>query len=700
MVALTQAPWEIAFEPLPRAQILVINNVDVAWARGVCEYYCDQRGIPRENILDVHARTDPWFYGIPGPDYVIDPAEIDAMLTTVAAATAKKTYTAIIFGPAFPTMITVKMFNTDGTIPTGAAVEYGNASLCEWLACAVYMQHQGPQGQLIGLLPAELENERYLARLNPNPIGPEDLFIRWWSIPLARSGTYDDLSQHPLTEAAQGATWTTTFPASYRVPLPSAAQHLERFSESWDHPFLPFARLGWSLGFSATVTPLPAETAVNVTALIDRATAAMAESTLAVNKTKRHVWGFTEHGTYLPMAVQQACYAQMQAWGFSDMPYFYTGYPPPTSITGSPSFEGAWANTTTLDNGSAPHLDYFCLMGGSRNGSPVDSDDTRWYCNAAANVDSRTTVIAGGHGMLMMPSFPYVANVRAVAVEGSVAGWTATNHQGGAAGQALAYSVLPLLLQGMSYLEAACWIAPNTQPFLVPCGDPLYAPYARTTKRGFQVEGGVSSLQESSVATFNIPARTDGVSGELCVSSAVPLIGIKGRVRISVSDGEYSLRSATSGFTTRASYITQNARVWLRRMCPAYTAEIARTTLYVHDKSAVFAVSPAADTSVEPFSFPNATQINRALSSTVTTFATELAGFNAPITVSIDVGEFNWLPWGDDVWVSGSALCAPMTGANYLRIRHTAAGTNSTTVISTVTAGGQSATLTSTTVAA
>lgn len=52
-LSLTQPPWEVPFTPFDRTKIVLIANSSVTWSYPMCVYYCEARGIPTTNIFSV-----------------------------------------------------------------------------------------------------------------------------------------------------------------------------------------------------------------------------------------------------------------------------------------------------------------------------------------------------------------------------------------------------------------------------------------------------------------------------------------------------------------------------------------------------------------------------------------------------------------------------------------------------------------------
>ncbi len=102
--------------------------------------------------------------------------------------------------------------------------------------------------------------------------------------------------------------------------------------------------------------------------------------------------------------------------------------------------------------------------------------------------------------------------------------------------------------------------------------------------------------------------------------------------------------------------------------------------------------APGVDTTPDPFSFTAQTGV--ALSTVITSNAITVAGINSPAPISVSGGTYS---------IDGGAYTAAtgtVTNGQTVTLRHTSSASNSTTITTTLTIGGVSASFTSTTLAA
>ena len=69
LTSLSPAPWladDAGFVPLDRSRICIVANSSVAWSINVANYYCDAHGIPRANVISLPLGTDVATLYVPG----------------------------------------------------------------------------------------------------------------------------------------------------------------------------------------------------------------------------------------------------------------------------------------------------------------------------------------------------------------------------------------------------------------------------------------------------------------------------------------------------------------------------------------------------------------------------------------------------------------------------------------------------------
>lgn len=690
MAEITGTPWETPFTELPRSRILVIYNTDVAWVQGVCEYYCQQRGIPAANLMGVPMGTTHYYYGH-SPDYNIVPAEFDALLYGVAAKLQTGLYSAILFGPRTPSEIIVRGFDDNyGGLGTGN-IEWStqaNLSFGGLLSAArVFIANRIP-GTRLGAVDKMMYQE-VEANQSPKTIPAVPLFSDNLTPSEYMYYEYDALESGPLQYL------TTTSSASIspiRFPNPTAAQRIERNTKTvWA---VHYGYIGWNPGFhsGASGTATPEETEVAVRNLIDRATVAIKAQNRVTNMAKPHLMGLHYAGSHA-LSDGQAYYRQLVEWGVN-VSYYYAFFSDPGG-SNNPPYASAWANGNQLTAGMGTPFSYFCLLGGSRN-STDNSQDPDWYANASLPYDGNHVAQAGGHCMMMGPSYPYLHNALAVGQGPAVAGLTANIHQGGQ-GSLWAYGFHACLLQGMSYLEAAMWVRPTEQGVLVPMGDPLYAPYGRPR---FAITGTVSDasapVQTDPVLTFATKSTEE--TAKFIESAPCIITGGPGPFKVSTTTNcQWSVTGNENDWhhVSGTVYPGQALRVRVKSSSTLGTSVVA--TVYVGGASATYTCQTAVGTDSTPAQFDFQSRSGVAIGQLTTSLGVFVDGFNAPTTISISAGsEWNIASTDLTTWSSVAGTLYP-TSPLVIRVRHTASALPLTPTTTVLTIGGIQGTYTTTT---
>ena len=185
------------------------------------------------------------------------------------------------------------------------------------------------------------------------------------------------------------------------------------------------------------------------------------------------------------------------------------------------------------------------------------------------------------------------------------------------------------------------------------------------------------------------PASVDGVAtGSVQTSAAVTVAMTTPSAAISVSGGEYSVNGGA--FTATAGTVVNGDQVAVRHTAASTSGGTVTTTLTIGGKSATFSSTTIGGAA--PFSFSPTAVLNAIPGSTQTSNVANVT-VTGTSTISVTGGEYA-LDGGGFTTQSGTIS----GGTHQVQLRHTAAdGFLETTVATTLTIGGGSASFTSAT---
>lgn len=194
---------------------------------------------------------------------------------------------------------------------------------------------------------------------------------------------------------------------------------------------------------------------------------------------------------------------------------------------------------------------------------------------------------------------------------------------------------------------------------------------------------------------FTFPQANDVTANSIVTSETITISGFNVAVEMSVMGGEFSIGCAPDGFTTTPKDVNSGVRVCVRHTSSDTAGASTITTLTVGTESGDFrsVVSNQSnnDTTPDPFTFVDQTDVATDTVITSNTIRVEGTNNNAPISItggsySVDCNASNFTDQATTV-APGTELC----------VRHTSASTPGTATDTTLTIGGVSDTFTSTT---
>ncbi len=201
----------------------------------------------------------------------------------------------------------------------------------------------------------------------------------------------------------------------------------------------------------------------------------------------------------------------------------------------------------------------------------------------------------------------------------------------------------------------------------------------------------VTTLQDPGLPNdFNFINANNVPLGSDVLSNSEVITGIGADTPISIVDGEYSIDSG--GFTSLPGVISSGQIVRLRVVASDLLATTVTATVTIGSELDHFSVTtPVADTTPIPFGFAlsNGINVNTVVSSNIVT----IDGINTPVVISVSGGEYSTN--GEDFTVTTGTVQQGDT----VQVRHTSANESQTSIYTTLTVGGYSATFQTTTLA-
>jgi hypothetical protein len=449
-------PAEFAWMRLNPRNYVVVANLDVAYSLPVCEYYCDQRDIPRDNIVQLRLGTNRYRWVPPN-------STVEAVAANLVDPIAYKALSAawpcsgIILGPGVPCGIEVKTSGPSSTAPAEVIVwaSFPGDSVAPPLAEVV----------------ANAINFRNSTRFDGLLVVGSSGQYRWrkrFGVGGAFSGSLyralGEQSSTPFTSdagAADGAILVeralSAAPGSPSIYVPTSWS-TGRFYKEYAVT-LPVGRLGWT---SWRATGDITESEASVKAIIDRATAAMA-LTSQPSPITTMISAFDGGQESLPRLVKL-----IESWGY-DSRYFYRDTITSGAEAICPAAGAAWTAASYESAAGTPGKPVdqatVMLLGYSENEEPTTN-------SAYQNVFLPG---AGGGNSTMGLSYGFQYGARFLQRDGCW-GITTCSHIGGLS---LTFSVVQaawVLMTGMPAMQAM-YFCSEFGEFFTAAGDPLYAPF-------------------------------------------------------------------------------------------------------------------------------------------------------------------------------------------------------------------------------
>ncbi|MGQ0700411.1 MAG: FG-GAP-like repeat-containing protein [Panacagrimonas sp.] len=196
--------------------------------------------------------------------------------------------------------------------------------------------------------------------------------------------------------------------------------------------------------------------------------------------------------------------------------------------------------------------------------------------------------------------------------------------------------------------------------------------------------------EEITPDSFSFTDVTGVALGSVQTSNAVSISGINTGAPISVIGGTYSIGCTTS-FTAVAGTINSGQTVCVRHTSSASLLTAVDTTLTIGGVSDTYtSTTLATDTTPDTFTFTDVTNV--ALNSAQTSNAVTIAGINTATPISVSGGTYSV-----GCTATFTAAASTINSGQTVCVKHTASGSFSTAVSTTLTIGGVSDIFTSTT---
>ncbi|MEW5838534.1 MAG: S8 family peptidase [Pseudomonadota bacterium] len=201
----------------------------------------------------------------------------------------------------------------------------------------------------------------------------------------------------------------------------------------------------------------------------------------------------------------------------------------------------------------------------------------------------------------------------------------------------------------------------------------------------------IDALSNSTPDPFSFAAQSNVALSTLVTSNSITVSGINVPASISVSNGEYSLDCAPSGFTSSAGKVSVGQTVCVRHLSSVEPETRTDTTLTIGGVSGVFSSTTLpADRTPDAFSFSPVS--DAAPDVPVTSAPVTIQGINTATPISVVNGEYS-IGCG----ASFTAKAGEIRPSQTVCLRHTSSSASGGSASSTLTVGGVSASFVSTT---
>lgn len=412
-------------------KLIVVANSDVAWSLRTCQYYCQQRGIPETNILScaLGSNNTTW---TPTDNAQIVTSYFTPVRTKLASISRPQ---GILLGPGVPSRVKWKdfwLFVTDQYVKQDGVNDYGYPSMSE---LAGYTRSKTEADFETWGVRADVTQTNFILVDDVTRISP----ILGYS--------YDFLGEANTAARYEEYVMPAGGTSSHRRTPEADTQKLGGTLNK----FVPVGRIGWTAWSPYGVT----ESEATVRRAIDNATKASRTYNSASIKAlpilvSLYNTSSDEHTYWSAQGKMLRDRGYNVKWAYNENQT--------PSVNAEANLPAAGASYTNADN--ITDFEYYLHIG----------TVTNHY--ADTNPNSWKPVL--GASSVLFASFGYSQAIYDLAnKDGAVSGITAFTHwTAGTSNMGIVHN----LLRGFSYLEASYFA--GTTGLYVPCGDPLYAPFA------------------------------------------------------------------------------------------------------------------------------------------------------------------------------------------------------------------------------
>ncbi|MCO7222680.1 hypothetical protein [Pleionea sp. CnH1-48] len=139
--------------------------------------------------------------------------------------------------------------------------------------------------------------------------------------------------------------------------------------------------------------------------------------------------------------------------------------------------------------------------------------------------------------------------------------------------------------------------------------------------------------------SFAFSAQNEAAMGATATSDTITITGINVAVPVSITDGEYSINCAASGFTTDAGTVRNGSQICVRHSTPDAHMVTTTTQLTVGSANASFSSTTLPDRVPDAFTFNAVTSAETNTSYTSNTIT--VTGIQVPVSVRVANGEYS-----------------------------------------------------------
>lgn len=427
-------PRDFRFAPLVRERLTYIVNRDNPDDRGLAEWYCDQRGIPRQNIVELSLGTNAQSWSPPGGNAAIQSEFVTPLLAHEARYNPQPS--GRLLGAGVPSTVRVLGKYSGGTytpdsagFPPLATLASGAGSYADQLGTHTLIARDGTSGRWSWARSAFL---------------PAITDLWPFALPEVQGvGTAATMTQ---------ASYLDALASSFVVQLPTTLA--TQYTAGPLAKLIPVGQVGWAAYQVQPIVEDRDRTAAKINAALS--------ARFGINAEPAPALVMIRNVTTSPpdMVIWAALARRMREWGYS-VEYFYRQTPAADAEALAP-IAGAAFTAADFEGGAVVRRPFYLLVGAGTNSDLYNAP--------------YTTALAPAKGAGVGPVGPSLGYRWAWQALEDGAAWGIADQTHKTQGQHyLSWAQAWCLLTGMTVMEAVFYTARDAATLAV--GDPLVTPY-------------------------------------------------------------------------------------------------------------------------------------------------------------------------------------------------------------------------------